>query len=380
MLSNIKIALLKNPGRDPRIARIVLRRGSVIKSIFFLIIISCCSLFSINCSNKLDPDPLQLSVKQNLAMLQTDPQFVMYFNFKKMRETDFWGKFINDSLMSAERSFGNFLSVLKKATGASITNGIDELYFSNSWIGDNAMVVKGTFDRKKVEDYIRSDTLYTVQNYPPNILVYKQKEANLYFFFKDDFTVCASNYQKIIEGNLNVTDTSTTGLLSNPDAMKTIESIKYKENLWMMSNQKLFIRGIFENFADMNKPGKKNQPTDAGKDSVIQQDTTTSKDELGLAAIYRKINAVSFSIKMTDNLNIFMQNECDDNKSATDLKNQLEAVIALAKLSSSFSKKKPGALIQALDKMEMNVYDKTAIMQIKLNENDVTEIRKQKVF
>jgi hypothetical protein len=355
------------------------KKRHIIFIVYALILIGFSSIL-INCSSKLDPDPLQLSVKQNLAMLQTDPQFVMYFNFKKMRETDFWGKFINDSLMSAERSFGNFLSVLKKATGASITNGIDELYFSNSWIGDNAMVVKGTFDRKKVEDYIRSDTLYTVQNYPPNILVYRQKEANLYFFFKDDFTVCASNYQKIIEGNLNVTDTSTTGLLSNADAMKIIESIKYKENLWMMSNQKLFIRGIFENFADMNKPGKKNQPTDAGKDSVNQQDTTTSKDELGLAAIYRKINAVSFSIKMTDNLNIIMQNECDDNKSAVDLKNQLEAVIALAKLSSSFSKKKPSALIQTLDKMEMNVYDKTAIVQIKLNENDVSDIRKQKVF
>lgn len=351
-----------------------------INFIVYLIIISCCSFFIINCSSNLDPEPLQLSVRQNLAMLQSDPQFVMYFNFKKMRETDFWGKFINDSLMSAERSFGNFLSVLKKATGASITNGIDELYFSNSWIGDNAMVVKGTFDRKKVEEYVKSDTLYSVQNYPSSIAVYKQKEANLYFFFKDDFTVCASNYQKIIEGNLNVTDTSNTGLLSNSDAMKVIETIKYKENLWMMSNQKLFIRGIFENFADMNSPGKKNHPADIGKDSVKQEDTAAAKDELGLASIYRNISAVSFSIKMTDNLNIYMQNLCDDNKSAVNLKNQLEAVVALAKLSSSFSKKKPGALIQALDKMEMNVYDKTAIVQIKLSENDVSDIRKQKVF
>jgi hypothetical protein len=352
----------------------------IYKKVFFCVLIINCSLLITHCSGKLDPDPLQLSVRQNLAMLQTDPQFVMYFNFRKMRETQYWGKFINDSLLSAERSFGNFLAELKKATGAGITSGIDELYFSNSWVGDNAMVVKGTFDRKKVEDYMKSDSNYSILAYPPNITVYKQKEANLFFYFKDDFTVCSSNYQKIIEGDLTITDTSKTGLLTNADAMSVIERIKYKENLWMMSNQKLFIRGIFENFAEMNKPGNKKMPTDAGKDTLRQEDTTSTKDEFSLASIYKKIGAVSFSLKMTGELNIFMQNECEDNKSAEELKNQLEAVIALAKLSSSFSKKKPGGIIQVLDKMDFNVYDKTAVVQIKLSENDVTDIRKQKIW
>ena len=346
--------------------------------LFFLI---CNLTFVIcNCSSKLNPDPLPLSVKQNLAMLQAEPQFVMYFNFKKMRDTQFWGKFMNDSLLSAERSFGGFLSELKKATGASITNGIDELYFSNSWIGENSMVVKGAFDRKKVEDYIKSDTLYTIISYPNNVTVYKQNEVNLFIFFKDDFTVCASNYKSIIEGNLSVTDTSVAGLLTNAEAMKVIESIKYKENLWMMSNQKLFIRGIFENFADMNKSGRKDISGEPGKDSVKQEDTTSAKDQMDLSSIYRKINAVSFSLKMTDDINIFMQNDCEDNKSATDLKNQVEAVVALAKLTSSFSKKKPAALLKTLDKIELNVYDKTTVVQLKLDENEVTDIRKQKIF
>ena len=238
------------------------------------------------------------------------------------------------------------------------------------------MVVKGTFDRKKVEDYVKSDTLYAPINYPPNFIVYKQKEINLYFFFKDEFTVCASNYQKIIEGNLTVSDTSQTGLLRNAEAMKTIEQIKYKENLWMMSNQKLFIRGIFENFADMG-PGRKK---DVKPDTINQQDTSGIKDEFNLSSLYKKIQAVSFSLKMTDELHIFMQNECEDNRSAEELKNQLEAVIVLVKLSSSFSKKKPAAFIQALDKVEINVYDKTAAVQIKLSEEDVANIRKQKLF
>src|SRR5690349_21696957 len=127
-------------------------KKQLLRSISFLLIIVCCSLLIVNCSKKLDPDPLPLTVKQNLALLQSDPQFVMYFNFKKMRATQFWEQFLSDSVFSAERNFGGFLSLLNQAAGVSISNGIDEMYFSNSWIGDNAIVVKGTFDRKRVND------------------------------------------------------------------------------------------------------------------------------------------------------------------------------------------------------------------------------------
>src|ERR1041384_1439938 len=109
------------------------------KKLLVLILIVNCSLLTINCSRKLNPEPLSLSARQNLALLQPDPQFVMYFNFQKMRETGFWKKFVSDSLINSEKNFGNFLGLLKQATGVSVTNGIDELFFSNSWIGDNAM-------------------------------------------------------------------------------------------------------------------------------------------------------------------------------------------------------------------------------------------------
>jgi hypothetical protein len=350
------------------------------KTILFIII--CNLTFVIcNCSKKLDPDPLPLTVKQNLAFLQADPQFVMYFNFKKMRETKFWEKFISDSLFNAERNFGSFLNLLKEATGASITNGIDELYFSNSWIGDNALVIKGTFDKKRVDDYISKDTLYTKINYPNGTTVYKQTETNFNFYFKDGFTVCASNYLKHIENTFSVTDTSQTGLLSNTGLMKEIERIKYKENLWMISNQKLFIRGIFENFSDMNKPRGKNKLPSGEKDSLIAAPDSSETDNTSeLYNIYKKINAVSFSVKMSDELEIIMQNECENNESANELKNRFEAVIALAKLSSSFAGKKPGPVIKLLDKIDIDVFDKTALLDAKLDEKDVTDIRLQKLF
>lgn len=312
-------------------------------------------------------------------MLQTEPQFVMYFNFKKMRDTEFWNKFISDSLISSEKTFGNFLNVIKQATGSSISNGIDELYFSNSWIGDNAMVIKGTFDRKRVDDYVKTDSVYERLSYPNNTIVFKKTDINFYFYFKDDFTVCASNYIKQIENTLNVTDTSKTGLLANDEAVKVIEKIKHKENLWMMSNQKMFIRGIFENFTEMKKP-KRPILDSVRVDSLNIADTNSEKKGMDLASFYKQIIAVSFSLKMSDKLELIMQNECIDEKSAEELRNKMEGIITIAKLASQFTNKKQPAVIKLLDKVEINTYNKTTALDIKLDENEITEIRKQKIF
>ncbi|HWA06840.1 MAG TPA: hypothetical protein VG961_09845 [Ignavibacteria bacterium] len=355
-------------------------KKQLLRSIAYLVIIVNCFLFVISCGKKLDPDPLPLTVKQNLALLQTDPQFVMYFNFKKMRDTKFWEQFLSDSVFSAERNFGGFLNLINQAAGVSISNGIDEMYFSNSWIGDNAIVVKGTFDRKRVNDYVSADTLYTKIDYPNGITVYKQVDANLNFYFKDDFTLCASNYLKQIENTFTVTDTSTAGLLTNINLMKEIEQIKHKDNLWMISNQKLFIRGIFENFSDMNKKKSSVLPGGEPGDSLSLSDTTQNDNMNELFSIYKKINSVAFSLKMTNDIEIIMQNECEDLNSATELKNRMEAVIALAKLSTTLSGKKPPPAIKMLDKVETEVYDNTVILEAKLNENDIKELRQQKIF
>lgn len=347
------------------------------KKILIVFLLIQFSLFLAGCSKKFNPSPLPISVRQNLAYLQSDPQFVMYFNFNKMRETGFWKNFISDSLFTSERNFGSFLNILKTSTGASITNGIDELYFSNSWIGDNALLIKGTFDRSKVNNYINSDSQYTKLSYPNNVTVYNRTAMHFYFYFKDDFTVCASNYLPQIERTLNITDTSKAGLLENEQAVNFIQRIKDKEQLWMMSSQKLFIRGIFENFSDMGKG--KNKPQ-TGIDTAGNPDTTGASGEFDAASLYKNINAVSFSVKMSEDLSLVMQNECTDEGSASDLKNKLDAVIALSKLSAQFSKKSPGPMVKILDKIETNVYDKTLLLETTLDDKQITEIRKQKIF
>jgi hypothetical protein len=301
-----------------------------------------------------------------------------------MRDTGFWKKFISDSLFSSEKNFGSFLNVLKTTTGAGLSGGIDELYFSNSWIGDNAIVVKGIFDRNKIEEFVSLDTIYKKQNYPGNITVYNKSDVSFYFYFKDEFTVCASNYLKQIENTFNITDTSQTGLLTNDIYISSIENIKYKENLWMISGQKLFIRGIFENFADIGGK-KKNIPEVQDSTAVMDTNFTDSAGTMGkdsdLHSIYKHINTVSFSVKMADDLQFVMQNECEDEKTAAELRNKLEGILALIKISSQFTKKKPDAeLTKLLDGIKINTYDKTVLLEAFINEKIVVQLRKEKFF
>ena len=93
-----------------------------------------------------------------------------------------------------------------------------------------------------------------------------------------------------------------------------------------------------------------------------------------------KLKPFHFHLKMTKDLDIVMQNECLDNNSAIELKNKMDAVIALSKLSSQFSKKKDKTMIDILDKINSTVHDKTMMLDIKLEDEQVASIRKKKIF
>ena len=83
---------------------------------------------------------------------------------------------------------------------------------------------------------------------------------------------------------------------------------------------------------------------------------------------------------MTDALELVMQNECTDNNSAIELKNKVDAVIALSKLSAQLSKKKNQAILNLLDRIKLSVFDNTLLIEAKLEDEQITEIRKQKLF
>jgi hypothetical protein len=129
----------------------------------------------------------------------------------------------------------------------------------------------------------------------------------------------------------------------------------------------------------LGKSGKDKIPESSGNDSAVTEDST-AENQFDILGLYNKIDAVSFSVKMTKDLDIVMQNECLDNNSAIELKNKIDAVIALSKLSSQFSKKKDKTMIDILDKINSTVHDKTMMLDIKLEDEQVASIRKKKIF
>jgi hypothetical protein len=336
-----------------------------------------CFLFLFGCSNKPSPEKLPLSVKATLPLLQESPQFVMYMNFKAMRTSGFWKENISDSILNAERSFGSLLSTFKLATGASISEGIDELFFSNAWLGENAIVLKGVFDKAKLDSYIAKDTLFKKTVKPDGINIYMYKENELFFFFKDNYTLCASNYMKRIDEMIAVTDTSVnSGLMKNKDILNAIESTVYKENIWLISTEKVFIRGILTNFMQTKSSESTADKFEVTDSTSVKPDSVSSTEDKILNNMYKNINAFILSGKMKDDLKFIVQFECVDNKSAETFEKLMNGMIALVKLSSGTKKeKKSTASENILDNLIIKSYDNSLQISVVINQKNINDFR-----
>jgi hypothetical protein len=334
-------------------------------------------LFLNGCSNKPSPEKLPLSVKAAFPLLQESPQFVMYMNFKAMRTSGFWKENISDSILNAERNFGNLLYTFKLATGASISEGIDELFFSNAWLGENAIVLKGVFDKAKLDNYISKDTLFKKTVKPDGTNIYMYKENELFFFFKDNFTLCASNYMKRIDEMIAVTDTSVnSGLMKNKNMLDAIESIIYKENIWMVSTEKTFIRGILTNFMQTKSSESTSGKFDIADSTNVKPDSTGKVEDKILNEMYKNINSFILSGKMKDDMKFIVQFECVDNKNAESFEKLMNGMIALVKLSSNMKKeKKSTAAENILENIAIKSYDNSLQISVDINQKNIKDFR-----
>lgn len=342
------------------------KRGmSVVASLSFLILFQCCSF-------KPEPEALPLSVHATLNLLQENPQFVMYLNFKSMRRTGFWQKNISDSLVNAEKTFGSLLNTFKLATGSSVSDGLDELYYSNSWFGENSIVLKGIFDRNKLNEYLETDSIFSVMKSPERQNIYVKNDNGLYFFFKDDFTICASNYLKQIDAMIATRDTSVTGLLLNTKVYETIQDIIYKEDLWMVSSEKIFIKGIFQNFIEATGGGAAISEADT---ATSDADSALLDKKITVENLYKKLTAISFSAKMSDNLKLLVQGECENDESAKYLRSILNGMLTVAKLSFS-GKDKSSSKSGIFDKLNLERYGNSVFVELTVDESNIQELRK----
>ena len=343
-----------------------------IKSRLLLIVISAAFL---QCNQIPEPDPISLSVKSTLNLLQDNPQFVMYINFKNMRRTEFWEKNISDSLLNAEKTFGSLLNTFKLATGASISDGIDELYYSNSWFGENAIVMRGILDKKKLNDYLLTDSIFSVATNSKGKTIYIKNDNGLYFYFRDDNTICASNYLKQLDAMMNASDSVAGGVLSNQKVYGAIEKIIYKKDLWMVSTEKLFIRGILLNFIESNTGMEIPEDDTLSVRSDSLSDGASSEENLkSIENLYKNIDAVSFCSQMSKDLKLLIQCECVDENSSKHLKSLLNGFLTVSKLNSI--KNSNSNINRILEKLKLNRYDNSVFLELDVDEENVKEMNK----
>jgi hypothetical protein len=351
----------------------VLKKQFNISLPFLLLLISSVEFFG--CSYKPEPEQLPISVYANLNLLQQDPQFVMYLNFKSMRRTEFWKKNISDSLLNIEKTFGSLLNTFKMATGASVSEGIDELYYSNSWFGENSIVLKGIFDRKKLDNYLATDSVFSITKNRDGRDIYIKNDNGLYFYFKDDFTICASNYLKQIDIMMETTDTLKTGLLANEKVYGAINKITYKQDLWMVSTEKMFIKGIFQNFSETTS--ESDEPGDELQNDTLSEtpgESEVTEEKLSISNIYKSLDAVSFSAKMDSDLKFLIQGECVSEETAKYLRSILSGLITVARLSNTGKQKSPTAKL--FDNMSLERYDNSVFLDLKVDDGVLQELRK----
>lgn len=336
------------------------------------------SFFS--CSNKPTTEKLQLSVRTSLNLLPEKPQFVMYVNFKYLRTTEFWKQNLSDSIFSAENTFGSMLNVFKSATGATISDGLDEIFFANSWTGENAIVMKGSFDRNKISTFLSNDTLFRKTDDSKGFIYYTHIPSNTMFFLKDNFTLCASNYSEQLSKMNNIMDTSNTGLINNQEMMTAINAILYKESLWLVSTEKTFIRGIFANFIDM-KSGKKFDKSNS--DSLINSapDSLSKSDEIITNKLYEKVSSISLNAKMKNELDLVLQFECMDSDASAYVDKLFNGIIGIAKISAASKKdKKNSAFDKILNDISVKRYDNTILISAKINSSNINDFRTSNMF
>ena len=310
---------------------------------FFIIFILSYS----GCNVKPTAEPLPISVASNLSLLQENAQFVMYLNFKNMRHSDFWKKNVSDSLLNAEKTFGSLLNTFKEATGASISDGIDDL-----------------------DNYILKNSIISVTKYADGTNIYIKNDNGLYFYFRDDFTICASNYLKQIDIMLSVKDTVKSGLLLNDEIFTSIKNIIYKENLWMVSTEKIFIRGIFQNFLESTSDRMYEK-----QDTIENMsDSLAIEEKPNIENLYKRLKAVSFSAKMGDDLKFLIQGDCINEESSKYLKSLISGLITVGKLKSAGQKNQKGESL--LDHIKLERYGTSVFIELLINENTLNDLKK----
>lgn len=344
---------------------------------FVLPLIFCLSLVLTSCDRAPVPEKLPLSVRANLNLLLKDAQFIMYMNFKSMRSTEFWKKNLSDSIITGEQTFGGILNLFGQATGATISNGLDELYYANSWFGENSIVLKGVFSKEKLDTYVEGDTNFTKIRHSDGTEIYKSINDNLFFYLKDNVTLCASNYQSQLDRMIKTSDTSNTGVLENAALMQAIEGTIYKKDVMMVSTERMFIRGVFMNFFG-GDPTLSGSGQEQGTPPDQQQNEGIPGQEM-VDKLYENVTSIAFSVNMESDMKLMVQCECKDEASADNIRKLINGLLTFSRLGSAFkNEEEKSATEEMLNSIDVKNYDNDVIIEIKVTNDNIVGFRNKK--
>ncbi|HMS65987.1 MAG TPA: hypothetical protein PKD83_12130 [Ignavibacteria bacterium] len=205
--------------------------------------------------------------------------------------------------------------------------------------------------------------------------IYLKSDNGLYFYFRDNHTVCASNYLKQIDAMIATSDTSRSGILQNDKLFSAINNIIYKENLWMISTEKFFIKGIFQNFVKFTS-GQSFEETDTSDsdEGDVSNDSLDSNEKLTIDNLYKRFNSISFSSEMSEDLKFLIQSECLNDESSKYLRSILSGFFSVTRLRSTGNRDKNS--LKILDKLKLDRYDNSVFIELSVDESNINELRK----
>jgi hypothetical protein len=331
------------------------------KKFFPLLLIALVSFF---CGKNPSSERLPVTVKETLKLLNPNPQVVIYFNFDNLRKSNFRKENIGDTLFSSAGGSAGILDVIQKISGVNPSSGLNELYISNSWEGDNTLIIKGAFNKDSVYRNIKSDTSYAVLNTPSGKQVYALKEKNFYFFLWDNATLAASNYYDRIQEITEISDTAANaGINQNPELLKAIQDCFYKSGMWVVSTDKYFIK---ETFMLMSEPTM-------DRSELLNADSVFSKSLGKFDPILKNVMSSALSAKMDDELNLSVQFGYGDESIAEQTSKILTSLISISKLSAK-DKESPSNKI--FEDARIFCEKNYAVLNFRINKNNLSVFRK----
>jgi hypothetical protein len=294
------------------------------------------------------PEPLSDPMKHQLALLPQDVDVLGYVNLQKIQQSQV-SKLITDSA-DCYLFHEQELAELKSATGFDFPQDVGEVYFAltlNEKVkGLNGLfVATGSYDPAKIVAYInlKSEDKKIIEETYNQFKIYRPAEEPTVFCFADQHTLVGGK-ETTVKAWLDKFNRSTGATLA-PDWQQAVESLKYKNGLWLVMTTKNLIE-------------------------LLEQETGLPKNLRGI----KNIKNGSCSMDFSDRISFYGQGECMDPETAILFRDAFRGFLASAKLAVSDKRD----LVDIINKISADTKKETVMVQFILKAEELEKLLRLK--